>query len=193
MMSRRHSEGRYSGGRATVPGELPPEGKRGQAHIVHGIVADPNPVVKPRQKVGINRNTDALEYAYSRGQISNAAYEAGRAYQAILERAAGIRDGGGDISGVRADPVAARDMLMIYRIESAREAVEMLDDTARVVGKVGGMVLEKTLGMERLMITDLARMMGGGKLAVAYYGRTFRDSLENLSDHWAKRGLSRPS
>jgi hypothetical protein len=193
MMARgRESEGRYSGGSASVPGELPSPGRRRQMHIVHGIVTDPNPTRRGRQKVAINRNTDALEYAHSRHQVSPAAYAAGRVYQAVLERAAGVRDAETDFAGIRSDPVAARDIAMIYKLESAREAVEMLDETARVVGKLGGWVLEMTLGGQRMMITDLARMNGGGRNAETFYGQTFRVSLENLAEHWAKRSERAP-
>jgi len=190
---RRKTEGRYSGSSGTIPGELPREGKRrGGIHVVHATVSDPNPAIVGRQRVAVNRKNDALEDAYASGRVSDAAYAAGRVYQAILERAAGIRDGG-DLSGVRADPISARDLLMIYRIEHAREAVELLDETARIVGKVGGMVLEKTLGFDRITISELARRMGGGRLALAYYSRTFVDSLENLAAYWAKHGESHPS
>lgn len=190
--SSRQSEGRYSGGPASRPGELPRKGVRSAGvHIVHGTVPDPNPTLRNRQEAAINRKNDALEDAYASGRVSDAAYAAGRVYQAILERAAGIRDGG-DLSGVRADPVAARDLLMIYRIEHAREAVAMLDETAKIVGQVGGMVLKMTLGFDRISISELTKRMGGGRLAQAYYSRTFIDSLENLAAHWASHGESRP-
>lgn len=192
-MSARKSEGRYSGASgASVPGELPREGKRrGGIQIAHATVDDPNPTIAGRQRVAVNRKNDALEDAYAAGRVSDAAYAAGRVYQAILERAAGIRDGG-DMSGVRADPVSARDLLMIYRIEHARDAVALLDETSRVVGQVGGMVLEKTLGFERVTLTELARRMGGGRLTLAYYSRTFADSLENLAAHWARHSERQP-
>jgi len=194
-VSNRRTEGRYSGtAGAVLPGDLPREGKRrGDVHVVHGTVSDPNPALTGRQKVAINRNTDALEFAYSRKLVSDGAYSAGRVYQAVLERAAGIIAADGEIAfGVRSDPVSARDFAMMYRIHNAREAVEMIDETARVVGMVGGMVLEKTLGIERLTIAELSRRAGGGRLTAAYYSRVFQDSLENLADFWAMKCERQP-
>jgi hypothetical protein len=163
--------------------------------IVHGIADDPNPTFRgERQRVAVNRRTDALESEYSYGRLSEGAYRAGRIYQSVLECASGSPSGGGQwMEGDRVDVVIAHELAILRGIDRADAVVVMLDDTCRVVGKLGQRVLALVL-VDRLTLEQVAERVANrkDKLARSFYAETFRQSLEALADHWSSAHASWP-
>jgi len=197
----RPTQGRYRQvSLAPVPGDhLPREGQvNPHVEIRHGVVDDPNGTLRGRrQRVAINLRTDALEQEYAYERISEAAYRAGRLYQAVLERS-GFQP---SLNGWRAEPKVdsspQHDAALVRALESAADAVRLLDETRPIIGMLGERVLVLVLG-ERMTLTEVAARMAGGdpktgrasKHAASMYAWTFRQALEALADHWArgKRG-----
>ena len=188
--------GRYNDlGRASTPGDLPRQTKATEhSHVRHGVVPDPNPSLRgKRQRAAINVKTDALEREYASGRISEAAYQAARTYQSVLERSRRPLSAGGQWSGgERVDHVVCHDTAILDRIDSAGAAVEMLRDTAPAIGMLGQRVLELVLVDELTLTTIATRMRGEGKQHVIYFSTLFRDSCEALANHWSRRDRRAP-
>lgn len=193
----REHDGRYIGVAAAVaPGEhLLPQGQGpARTMIAHGSVPDPNPTFKgQKQRVMVNRKTDALELEYSYKRISESAYLAGRTYQSVLERSRPPATGTGQFrQGDRVDCVIAAELKMLNRITSAQDAVAMLDNSARVVGQIGGRVLELAL-YDGMMLPEIAVMLSQrppDRRVKDAYAVVFRLTLEHLADHWAEQNAS---
>lgn len=195
----RATAGRYGLARASSPGELPPEGRdpgRPHLEIVHGVVDDPNPTFRgERQRVAINKNTDALEREYKYGRISESAYRAGNVYGCVLEKSEGAATGGGQwMEGDRVDVVVAHELAIINGLDRAAASVHMLTDTAKVVGVLGQRVLGLVL-VKRMTLEQVCESISGrsDKLAKSFYAETFRQSLEALADHWSSPQSRWPS
>jgi len=189
--SRPRTAGRYSQvSLARPPGDhLPKEGRQG-AHItvVHGAVDDPNSTLRGRrQRVAINAQTDPLEYEYSRGRMSEAAYRAGRIYQRILERSGQMPTGSQWRQGDRVDAATAHELAIIRAIETATAAVRMLDDLRPIIGMMGERILYMAL-IERKPLSDISQRMtqSNDRHATRWAGWMFRQALEAIADHWAK-------
>ena len=193
----REHDGRYIGVAAAVaPGEhLLPEGKGPAGSIIaHGSVADPNPTFRgQKQRVMVNSKTDALEWEYKNRRISESAYIAGRTYQGVLERSRPPASGAGQFrQGDRVDCIIAAELKMLNRITSAQDAVVMLDNSARVVGMLGGRILELALYNQKT-IADIAVILSNrppDRRVKDAYAVLFRTTLENLADHWAEQNAS---
>lgn len=189
----RATAGRYRHGRARSPGDLPAEGldaKRPRLEIVHAVVDDPSPTFRgEQQRVAINKRTDALEMEYSYGRLSESGYRAGRVYQSVLELSSGSPTGGGQwMEGDRVDAAIAHEVAILYGIDRARLAVDMLTDTAKIVGLLGQRVLELVL-VKRLTLEQVSERIARrrDKLARSFYAETFRQSLEALAEYWSSK------
>jgi hypothetical protein len=186
----RFKSGRYgSPPVGTTYVDLPREGGRaaGKIEIVHACAIDPNATLsavdgqigKRQQRVAINRNTDALEREYSFGRLSVAAYESGRIYQTILEKANGARS-----AGCAFEPSSGHgspDGAIVGALDAAAEAITLKAEVQRVVGETA----EKLLVSILLHGNDF-RTLGGSPWKGRAIAHSFRAALEALGDHWQK-------
>jgi hypothetical protein len=186
--------------RATVPGDLPRAGKRAPGvEVVHASAPEPDAFLAAqgrRQRVAVNRKTDVLEFEHACGRISVAAYEAGRAYQAVLERMAGVKIAP-EFSGVRHS--ASPDSQMIGALMAAEAVEALMAATIPITGMWGGAILRLALG-ERMGFAQIAQAMaarivylgcGPGQVdrhAIARVADRFRGDLEALGSDWKWRG-----
>ena len=189
---RRATVGRYrDAASALQPGDLPPEGKaqNGQFQVKHGAIDDPNPALRgKRQKVAINVKTDALENEYAYGRISEAAYRAALAYQHVLALGAGKPSGGAQWQqGDRVDVVVAQELSILRGIDNADRALNMVREALPIIGMLGAKVMHMVL-IERLTLTDVAMGIAGKaeRMQVNFYAETFRQSCEQLAEHWSR-------
>lgn len=210
--------GRYSPLRGLRGPELPREGKRagGKIEIVHGHEEDPEapvpaqggegtqPPSRPRRRVAINAQTDALEYEHRRGRITPPAYDAGRYIDRLLEAASGRRSARvlGERNNAEASPLSLQYALAA-RIDAAREATRLKEAMGREVGAETARILVKIIG-EGMSFREIARIdaLGAGKNREARPGGKgrdceraarkvaglFRAGLEDLAMAWEKRG-----
>jgi hypothetical protein len=138
---------------------------------------------RPRVRVAVNLHSDVLEREYHFDRISERAYHAGRAYQRVLERGAGVQE---QSSGERVQVAYDPGNHIVARLTAAQAVVALLDETSRITGKLGQLVLKMTLG-EGLTFEEVAARMNGGskdKSVVRFWAMTFRYSLENLGESW---------
>lgn len=181
--------GRY-GVKRSPSVELPPAGDYGHVRIKHGSVDDPNPIFRgQKQLAAINVSTDALEREYAHRRIDEASYLAGRRYQLALELQA-IHPVGSCWSDARGgDPVQMRDDRIVRALETAEQAIRVLDGCRPVIGMLGERVLVLTLGY-RMTLGEAAERMGGSQhwRAREACGDRFRTALAALADHWSVRG-----
>lgn len=189
--------GRYSQSGTSVPGpDLPAQGPRagGKLEIVHAVVDDPNQALDPekgsvgrrQQRVAVNAKTDALEMELRYGRITKAAYDAGQAYQDVLEASAGRRRGG--ISMEPASCAGDREMTIVRALERAEQAVTWQYEARRVLGAWAEGVIEAILG-RGLTIAEVAQQVGyRSRYGRAEIGRTFREGLEDLALHFERYG-----
>ena len=185
-------------------GHLPRAGKRagGKIDIVRTHEVDPNQdpdakgqVGKRRQRVAVNRNTDALERETSYGRLSPAAYRAGGIYQRIIERSCGATTGG--CSMEPSDGGGSQTHAIAARMDDAASAVAAKNDARKAVGEVGEVILTGVLG-ERKSFRDVAVLLAtkrrkgaawyASKGGTARVARLFRDGLEDLAKFWDVHG-----
>jgi hypothetical protein len=194
--------GRYAhaGGLASI--DLPREGKRcgGKIEIVHGIAPDPyfanegqrrgrgkHEVLGQRQqRVAINRRADAIEFELSCGRISQAAADAARAYQRVLEssrKAAGASNweqgsGGGD-----------HDSAIASRLDRAWTLVAWSDSIRMIAGGPAARMIDLAVD-ERLSLAKIAMRFGYvSRWGRAQIGKAFREALEQIAVEWERRGF----
>lgn len=192
IKSRSRSLGRYDEINSAIsPGpQLEPEGRRagGKIAIRHGAVPDPNPLLKgKRQRVAINVHSSALESEYAYGRISEAAYQAGRVYEAIVEAASGQQSGGGSTDGVDRGSVIVRQIMAIVgSIDRAKKSVDLQSDVRSALGRDAEFLLRIVL-VDRMTFGQIARLRGrtSGR-ASRQVGAEFRSALEILAVHWSK-------
>jgi hypothetical protein len=197
-----HKSGRYShaGGLASI--DLPREGKRagGKIEVVHGVAPDPyfakdgerrgrgkfEVLGQRQQRVAINRKADAIELELSYGRISQAAADAARAYQRVVEssrKAAGASNweqgsGGGD-----------HDAAIASRLDRAAVLVEWMASVCRIVGPWRALIVGLAVD-DRMMIGEISHRLGGrGWRARAKVAGDFRSALEEISEEWERRGF----
>lgn len=173
----------------TKPGELP-RGKDFGRHVQlkEGSVPDQNPAFRGQmQRVMINTQTDPLESEYSRGNVSQAGYAAGRTYQRVLEKARPPVTGAGQWVGKdRVDFSAARDLSIWHNLANASEAEIIINDARQVCGIDGEKLLELVL-VEGKTFRELAGVPRKWR-AESEYRKSFARSLERLADYWAVYG-----
>lgn len=185
--------------------DVPHEGKRagGKIQIIRGHEIDPNQALenvkgqvgKRRQRVAINRNTDALEREHSYGRLSPAAYRAGTIYQRIIERSRGATSGG--CSMEPSNGGGSNEQAMAARMDAAEATVHLRADARKAIGPIPECILSCVLG-DRLPFPQVAaklaqepragagwyRSKGGSARAV----RLFRKGLEDLAEYWDLHG-----
>ena len=175
--------------------DLPRQGKRagGKIEIVHGHAEDPNrtlgdvagQVGRRQQKVAINRRADALEFEYSYGRISEAAYAAGRTYQRVIE-ASRMGCGGGSMEPSTGS--SDHDMMISKRVDRSRTLVIWYKRIRSIVGQWQALIIDLALD-ERILLGEIAKRIGyRSKWGRAKISREFRDSLELIASEWEKRG-----
>jgi hypothetical protein len=208
----------YSSGEADgLP--LPAQGVRlgGRVEVRHASVPDPNTARRgAAQRAAVNARHDALEYEYARGRISQAAYVAGRAYGAVLEKASGRQGGAGGFEPHdKPDRAAAHEAAIVARLETAQRAVEMQAEVRGAIGGAAALVVEGVLlhglslgamaredvalaaaGARRVGDVEWARLLAEAgarrracERARAEVALAFREGLEALAAHWARRGV----
>jgi hypothetical protein len=181
--------------KATMPGELPAEGRAGQLVIRHGVVPDPNIALRgKRQRVAINIQTDALENEHARHRISDAAYWAARTWAAVMERSRPSVSGAGAWNpGNRVDMVLSHELAVLNRIARAADAVAVCRDVRPAIGLSGEAILTLVL-LEGLALRAAAARLSGksGTSEVFFWSETFRRSCEALADHWCSRHARPP-
>lgn len=154
-----------------------------------GAVQDP---YSPKDKlaVSVNRRTDVLEWEYSHGRLTEAAYRVGREIQAVFERATG-RSASNWSQGDRVDAYASKELQIIHGIMKAETVQTYMDRIVRTVGMVGARFLRAIL-CDGSTFTSVATARGrnneAGRGAAA---SQFRQLLEDLAEEFAARGQQR--
>lgn len=153
----------------------------------------PDSQERKQRRVAVNARTDALEHEYAYGRLSEAAYRAGRIYQAVLERS------GHDPSismhwptQERVDASRSTDGGLVRALDAAGDVVDMLKETRPVVGWHGERILSLVLGRGMSLGEAAAQLMTGGgsisKHATSFYAWLFRQVLEALAIFWSTEG-----
>ena len=152
-----------------------------------GVVVDPYNH-RHAIAVSINRKVDHLEWEYSHGRISEAAYRVGRDVQALFERA-GARSGSSSwTSGDRVDGTVAKELQIIRGLDAARAAHAEMERLTRVIGIVGARFLRACL-IEGRSWAELAAMRGrSGEAGRGAAASRFRDLLEDLAEAFEAQG-----
>jgi hypothetical protein len=194
--------GRYAhaGGLASI--DLPREGKRcgGKIEIVHGIAPDPyfanegqrrgrgkHEVLGQRQqRVAINRRADAIEFELSCGRISQAAADAARAYQRVVESA---RKATGALNWEQGSGGGDHDAAIASRLDRAWTLVAWSDSIGRIAGGPAARMIDLAVD-ERLSIADIALRFGyASRWGRARIGDAFRVGLERIAVEWERTGF----
>lgn len=156
---------------------------REKVEIVVAAVDDPNPVGREklrRQRVAVNVAQDTLEREYAYGRISTAAYQAGRAFERILEAA---RVGGGNASFERSGGTGDHEGMVAKAIDRATAAVEAEYRVRSVCGQRGAIILRAIIEdgqtFEQIAAAEKRGARGPRKVA-----REFREALEALGGYW---------
>jgi hypothetical protein len=175
--------------RATHPGTLPREGQRarGKIEIVTAAIEDPNPTLKgKRQRVAINRLTDVLEREYSCHRISTAAYNAGRAYQAVAEAARGLGSTGSSFEP--SSGAGDRELAFARRIDCVALFVAWNENIRMTVGAWSALIIDGAI-LDGLTLSEIARHAGySSQWARSRVADDFRQSLETLAREWEQKG-----
>jgi hypothetical protein len=151
-----------------------------------GVVANP---LDPREKiaVAVNRKIDILEWEYSHGRLSEAAYRNGRIIQSIFERATGRSQSSWSL-GDRVDAYSAKEMQIITSLEKAETVNAYMVRIVKAIGQVGARFLRDVLA-ESKTYAQLAAARG--HTDTTFVAKRFRNYLEDLSEEWAASGQSR--
>jgi hypothetical protein len=151
-----------------------------------GAVQDP---YSPKEKVAvsINRRVDLLEWEYSHGRLSEAAYLIGRELQGAFERGTG-RSASNWSQGDRVDAYSSKEMQIITGLQTASAIQTYMARVVRSIGQIGARFLRSVL-CEGKTYAELAAMRGqsneAGRSAAA---SRFRHLLEDLAEDWAATG-----
>lgn len=194
--------GRYShaGGLASI--DLPREGKRcgGKIEIVHGVAPDPyfakegqrrgrgkHEVLGQRQqRVAINRRADAIEFELSCGRISQAAADAARAYQRVLESS---RKAAGALNWEQGSGGGDHDAAIASRLDRASVLVAWMRSIQAKVGAFRAKIIDLAVD-ERLSLAAIALRFGySSRWGRAKIGDAFREALEAIAIEWECRGF----
>jgi hypothetical protein len=151
-----------------------------------GVVQDP---YSPKEKiaVSVNRRVDLLEWEYSHGRLSEAAYRTGRIVQAIFERATG-RSQSSWSAGDRVDAFCAKELQILTALEKAEAIRHHMARIVTAIGQVGARFLRDILG-ENKTYSEMAAARG--QTDTSFTAKRFRNLLEDLAEEWAAVGQSR--
>ena len=197
-----HKSGRYShaGGLASI--DLPREGKRagGKIEVVHGVAPDPyfakdgerrgrgkfEVLGQRQQRVAINRKADAIELELSYGRISQAAADAARAYQRVVEAA---RQGCGGSGWEQGSGGGDHDAAIASRLDRAAVMVAWQDSIRRIVESPRPRMIDLAVD-DRLSLAEIALRFGYvSRWGRAVVGQAFREALEQIAVEWERRGF----
>jgi hypothetical protein len=166
-----------------------PKHMRGKVEIVVAAVEDPNVVGKEklrRQRVAVNVARDTLEREYAFGRISTAAYQAGRAFERILEAARGRRSRG--VAFERSCGAGSQELQILRRVEIAERAIQIQAEVRSIIGEHDERLLRAILG-DGLTFEKIAAGEGcQGKRARARVAARFREALRVLAMEWGRGG-----
>jgi hypothetical protein len=145
------------------------------------IIADPFSKIGEKIEVLRSVRDDPLAGMYSRSQIDDAQFRAGRKWQEYNEASTigpiqAIDPGKPKVDGGRmADPLPDRVSKAFLRISESNQAL----------GVEGSSLLRDVLGHERMAISKAAFARGcNSELEIKYIGRRFRECLETLALLW---------
>ena len=194
--------GRYApvGGLASI--DLPREGRRagGKIEIVHGVAPDPYfagdgeergrgkaKVVRQRQqRVAINRKSDALELELSYRRISQAAYDAGRKYQRVMEAA---RQGLGGSSFEQSSGGGDHEAAISGKLDRAAVLVAWNFSIRSITGQWCALIIDLAVD-DRLSLDEISKRFGyRSRWGRAKVGHLFRDALEQIALEWERKGF----
>lgn len=188
---RKSADGRYQAGQSA---RIPANGlaiSRSARNVptTTGKVADP---YSPKEQiaVSINRRVDILEWEYSHGRLTEAAYRNGRIIQYAFERASGRSQSSWSM-GDRVDAFSAKELQILTALEKAEELTALMVRIVKSVGQIGARMLRSVLAEGRTyeqLAADRGRTGERGRTAAA---DQFRTLLEDLSEDWAAKGQSR--
>jgi hypothetical protein len=188
---RRRSDGRFkpnqnartpAGGFATTPAP------RHNVETTVGVVANPYDA-EEKIAVSVNRRVDILEWEYSHGRLSEAAYRNGRIIQAIFERATGRSQSSWSM-GDRVDAYSAKEMQIITAIQKAETVTAYMAKIVKAIGQIGARFLRDVLA-EGKTYSQMAAARGQSD--TSFTAKRFRCYLEDLAQEWAATGQSRTS
>jgi hypothetical protein len=204
MKNRENSQksGRYGSVAGLASLDLPREGKRcgGKIEIVHGVAPDPyfakegqrrgrgkHEVLGQRQqRVAINRRADAIEFELSCGRISQAAADAARAYQRVVESA---RKATGALNWEQGSGGGDHDAAIASRLDRAWALVRWSDSIRFIAGGPAARMIDLAVD-ERLSIADIALRFGyASRWGRARIGDAFRVGLERIAVEWERTGF----
>ena len=182
----------------TEPGELPREGRRGKADIVHVVLPDPRPnadlppTTRQDQRTAVNAAHDALEHEHKKGRLEDSAHAAGLIVQRVLERLAANPSGGGQWSeGDRVDVSLSADRKMVRLILNAHMANAFLGEIKGVLGRDPFIIVELALSTKLTLEAIAVRFYGGRRVSerqVYFIAETFRNACRTLAKHLSARG-----
>lgn len=141
-----------------------------------------------RQLSAVNVTTDILEWELSHGRISDAAYSTGRLAQGIYCKARGPGVSSTWRAGHRVDAWVAKELAIIYAIDTARTIARYTGAIVRELGQKDANILRLVLA-DGKNYAEIAALNGrSGERGTSYFAQRFRDALETLADRWAARG-----
>lgn len=191
---RKVADGRY---RASQSVRLPANGlataraPRQNRNVSTTIGAVPDPYAdKEAIAVTVNRRVDLLEWEYSHGHLSEAAYRTGRIVQAVFERASGRSQSSWSL-GDRVDAGMAKELQLLTALEKAETITAMMARIVKAIGQIGARFLRELLGEGRTYAQVAAMRGQSGDKAVTFVAKRFRNLLEDLSVEWAAKGQHR--
>lgn len=179
-------------------GEFLPEGKRehGNIEIAHARVEAPGETRAYHLSHGkyhrgmVNVANDPLEREFKYGRISNDAYLAGRAYQAVMEASFA---GSSGINLEAARSVGDHESLVAKRYDRVAAAVDLDRRIKARIGAWAALLLRGVL-VDGHRIRTIAKRNGRcSKNAVARVMQEFREALEDLADELDNVGLTNGS
>lgn len=155
-------------------------------HIVHATVDDPTDYGRERamrQRVAINRNTDALETEYCARRLSDSGYRAARTYQRVMRRNTSPSGSGQWLPGDKVDASRAKEAAIAAHFDAARAKIELSDEVRGHIGGVGELLLRVVLvdGHSFCAAATMIYRMTG-KRASSHCAWQFRKHCEYLAE-----------
>jgi hypothetical protein len=152
------------------------------AVVAIAIVPDPFSNIGEKIEVLRSIRDDPLAGMYSRSQIDDAQFRAGRKWQEYNEDS----EIGGGIEAIDPEkPKVDGGIIADPLSDKALKAFRKIAESDKALGVEGSSLLRDILGHERMSITDaaFARSYNSG-LEIKYIGRRFRECLETLALLW---------
>jgi hypothetical protein len=157
--------------------------------VVAPVVVD-DPFSNRGEKIEVMRSLrdDPLAGMFSRAQIDDAQYRAGRQWQSFHEQSAIGALGAIDPTKEAVDGGRMRDVLT----DKQAKAIMELRRIEPVLGMEGAALVRDVLGARMSIAVAAARRGCMSEAEAKYIGRRFRESLETLAVHWGFAGKPLP-